>query len=274
MLPKQETAVDTTRVAYRLNSQHREAEQAKSHSAPYLTSSHHSTSKSTGESSIFRPFEKDCPSQPAATGSLPFNDKVQEVPCVELTNTGKELCKDANGVIVGDKDDLSNSNSQLTSVVKIFGSTPEAKILNSSFITHRVERFDFKSLARECTSTSTLETSKSVSCDGIPNLTAPSVPQSHSVIPHISPQLLSKLDVKERRLREARANGTYNSESENESDSEAEEDRKRERLTVVKIGLPLELDATPHKVQLMDALGLATHQKKKGNIISLFNLNL
>lgn len=80
------------------------------------------------------------------------------------------------------------------------------------------------------------------------------------------PQSHSKLDLEEKRIREARMNGEYNSdESENEADEECgPEERKRQRLLLVTNGPPLKLDTSPKKMKFLKDFGLTSKQKRRG----------
>jgi len=89
----------------------------------------------------------------------------------------------------------------------------------------------------------------------------PSLPSVAAVAPAV---VVSRLDARERLLREARAEGSYSSESEEECELEEEMDRKRDRLTVVGSLVAADLVLTPCKVALFDRLGLTTLQRKKG----------
>lgn len=245
-----------------------DVELSKSQQLPRVSPHHPASKNSTGsgEGAIFRPFEKDGPSQ--ASNVVMRNDKTQDllsVPPLRISSLIAESEKVKDSVLNSGGNDDTDATAQQPATVRVFGSTPEVKIINSNFINHRVEKFDFKSLARECVSSSS-ETSKTVpGADETAGLLVTSVSHQISLLPSsLSPVLVSRLDKKEERLRTARANGTYNSESEGETDSEAEEDKKRERLTIFKRALPDELEVSPSKVMLLHALGLSTLQKKKG----------
>ncbi|KAK7498098.1 hypothetical protein BaRGS_00010686, partial [Batillaria attramentaria] len=270
LFPKQDRVPsESSHSSYNHSTTLGEVEQSKGQPPPPLVSPHRSSSKGSGESAIFRPFEKDGPANSASAAmSLSCSNKTQDVlsvPPLHVSGAGEEKCNGGSSTKSGK--DNGGLYSQHTSAVRVFGSTPEAKIINSNYINHRVERFDFKSLARECTA-GTGESGKSVSDLSGGSLAAH--PPPLAPVPEPVAPVVSRLDLKERRLLEARASDNYNSESEDEADSDEEEDQKRERLTVVDSALPLELEVTPGKLGLMDALGLSTLQRKKDLQCRLF----
>lgn len=245
-----------------------DVDQSKGQPPPPLVSPQRSSSKGSGESAIFRPFEKDGPSN---STSATLNDRTSDmlsVPPLHLAGVGGDKC--SSGPTTKSEKDSNGLYTQPS--VRVFGSTHEATIINSNYINHRVERFDFKSLARECAG----DSAKPILGADL-NQNAADLSQNPSLQPPpldplpdaVSP-VISRLDLKERRLREARASAGYNSDSEDEGDSDEEEDRKRERLTVVDSALPMDLEVTPGKLGLLDALGLSTLQKKKDLQCQLF----
>ena len=256
---------------------HSEQEQSKGQPPP-LVSPHRSSSKGSSDTAIFRPFEKDGPT--SSSSVISHSDKSQSAVLVPPPNVGSS--GKCNHVSASSAKEVSPA---VPASVRVFGSTPEAKILNSNFINHRIEKFDFKSLARECASREassstaavvegSTSSSKAVSATAtadveenrlaslapqLPSLT--SLPSVAAVAPAV---VVSRLDARERLLREARAEGSYNSESEEECELEEEMDRKRDRLTVVGSLVAADLVLTPCKVALFDRLGLTTLQRKKG----------
>ena len=246
---------------------HSEPEQSKGQPPP-LISPQRSSSKGSSDTGIFRPFERD---GPASSASVSHSDKSQSavpVPQSSVSSSGK-----CNHVSSSAKE----AASTVPASVRVFGSTPEAKILNSNFINHRIEKFDFKSLARECASreassaaTIMEASSKPVAAaanveEAGPTSSAPPPPlTSLTPVAVVAPVVVSRLDARERLLREARADGSYNSESEEECELEEEEDRKRDRLTVVGSLVAADLVLTPGKVALFDGLELTTVQRKRG----------
>lgn len=105
----------------------------------------------------------------------------------------------------------------------------------------------------------------------------PTAPQSHdlrttdhhtvptSTAVEQSPRLLySKLDLEEQHLREARINGTYDSDaSDAEDDVEDAVERKRQSLLLITTGPPLKLDKTRTKVSFLQQYGLTTQTVRK-----------
>lgn len=280
-LPKVErTSLESSRHSHHHHhhpASHSEQEQSKGQPPP-LVSPHRSSSKGSSDTAIFRPFEKDGPTSSASVVS--HSDKSQStvlVPPPKVGSSGK-----CNHVSASSAKEVSTA---VPASVRVFGSTPEAKILNSNFINHRIEKFDFKSLARECASREassstaavvegSTSSSKAVSAaattdveeNGLASL-APQLPSLASLpsVTVVAPAVVvSRLDARERLLREARAEGSYNSESEEECELEEEMDRKRDRLTVVGSLVAADLMLTPCKVALFDRLGLTTLQRKKG----------
>ncbi len=79
--------------------------------------------------------------------------------------------------------------------------------------------------------------------------------------------VLSKLDLEEKKVREARMNGMYKSdESSSESDDEvAKEEKKMEKLLVISSGPPCKLDKSPKKLKYMQQFGLTTKEQRKGS---------
>ncbi|CAH1780403.1 unnamed protein product [Owenia fusiformis] len=77
---------------------------------------------------------------------------------------------------------------------------------------------------------------------------------------------VSKLDLQEKEIREARLNGTYVSDDENCSDTDSiisEGEKKRQKLLLVASGPPMKLEKSPQKLKLFNSIGLATQAKKR-----------
>ncbi len=79
--------------------------------------------------------------------------------------------------------------------------------------------------------------------------------------------VLSKLDLEEKKMREARMNGMYNSDdSASESDDEtAKDERQKDKLLVIGSGPPCKLDKSPKKLKYLEQFGLTTKEQKKGS---------
>ena len=83
--------------------------------------------------------------------------------------------------------------------------------------------------------------------------------------------VLSKLDLEEKKMKEARMNGLYNSyESASESEDELmEEEGKKQKLLVISTGPPCKLDKSPKKLKYMQQFGLTTKEQRKGSKLCL-----
>ena len=84
--------------------------------------------------------------------------------------------------------------------------------------------------------------------------------------------VLSKLDLEEKKIKEARMNGKYNSDDESASESDdeiAKEDKKKEKLLVISRGLPCKLDKSPKKLKYLNQFGLTTKAERKGSKLFL-----
>ncbi len=82
------------------------------------------------------------------------------------------------------------------------------------------------------------------------------------------PPVLSKLDLEEQRMREARINGSYHSDEESTSESgddpTVSDERKKQRLLLISSGPPCKLDRSPKKLKYLNQFGLTTKQQRKG----------
>lgn len=112
-------------------------------------------------------------------------------------------------------------------------------------LSERIERFDFKSLARECMSSSSLYQS---------NLNSSNVLSATG-----SKQFVSKLDYEAVRTKERRKRG-----EETDSDIEKEEEKMKARLTMIERATPIPLDISEPKMELLEYLGITSWKRKKG----------
>ncbi|GFR82730.1 genetic suppressor element 1 [Elysia marginata] len=128
----------------------------------------------------------------------------------------------------------------------------------SRCITDRIERFDFKSLARECTASDL-----SISSE-LHTSTDPSVSTRNSKYP------VSKLDRRELALHLQKRRQSLGVDanissficSEEECGDE-EEERMVARLTMISRASPIPLDTDPNKLNLLEYLGLTTCKRKR-----------
>ncbi|XP_055890452.1 uncharacterized protein LOC106061017 isoform X1 [Biomphalaria glabrata] len=114
----------------------------------------------------------------------------------------------------------------------------------SYYVQDKVERFDFKSLARECSASS-------ANCDPAETIS------SDKFLSKADSQreLLSKLDHEQQRLKKLRKT--------NSSDVEDLEERNLVRLTMIERATPIPLEAPKNKLELLEYLGITTWAKKK-----------
>lgn len=90
------------------------------------------------------------------------------------------------------------------------------------------------------------------------------LPQPPPVTSHRSP--VSKLDLREQHLQEARLSGLYNSDDSDHELSDRDsspEDRKRQRLLVIGSGPPQTPDKSPQKLKFLRRLGITTPDVKR-----------
>ncbi|XP_070187100.1 genetic suppressor element 1-like isoform X2 [Littorina saxatilis] len=249
---------------------HGDQDQSKGQPPPLISPHRSSSSKGSTDTALFRPFERDEPTNSAAAVSHD-NKSPGTVSASQSSSSGKYNHRSNSSAAAKDV----SSSSSLPATVRVFGSTPEAKILNSNFINHRVEKFDFKSLARECSSreggvppptvTDSAASSQpaAVVVVGEENGPVPALPPSLPPVVVVPTIAVSRLDARENLLQKAREEGEYKSESEEECELEEEEERRRDRLTVVDDRLPADLVLTSSKLAVLGALQLTTLQNKK-----------
>lgn len=130
--------------------------------------------------------------------------------------------------------------------------TNDSKVVDpiSSYVRNKVERFDFKSLARECTSAKVSETVGGE---------AQSQAAENSTADNKQTQFLSKLD------HEAKRRSKRKLKSDADSDNEVDvEDRMMIRLTMIGRVTPIPLDICPEKMELLEYLGVTTWENKNG----------
>ena len=131
----------------------------------------------------------------------------------------------------------------------------------SNCISNRIERFDFKSLARECTTANLNEPGEKVEYPDI-DLTG-SVNGTHNTEYRLCQ---SKLDLEEKKLRNKRKRW---------HEADDEEEREVARLTIIGRVTPLPLETPPEKMQILEYLGVTTLTKKEGLFpVYWFNFDL
>ena len=89
---------------------------------------------------------------------------------------------------------------------------------------------------------------------------------------HIPPDqnIVSKLDVEERKMRESRLNGTYCSDSEEDEEIVAAmEMERKQQLTIIITGPPIPLDTSRNKLRYLKSMGLTTHSRRRGELLNL-----
>ena len=92
------------------------------------------------------------------------------------------------------------------------------------------------------------------------------------LVPSSKPPV-SKLDIEEQRLREARQSDDFNSD---DSDMEeailSPEENKLQKLLLIADGPPIPMDKSPQKLQYMEQFGLTTQHTRKGMYFEYFSI--
>ncbi|BFZ13529.1 hypothetical protein BsWGS_16567 [Bradybaena similaris] len=212
----------------------------------------HDKNKNSDFTPLFRPFDdhKDSgeftSAQTAHSTQRQWSlDNSSPMPPIHFTepNTNRLALDSPDG-----SNDAHMRTSPLLSLNKDTTLVPNNTAVKESEIclNDRIKRFDFKSLAHECTSSSVHCQPGLISCDLLP---APAEAK-HS---------LSKLDFEAARARERREKGQ-------DTDSDTEKDkqeRMRVRLTMVGRATPIPLDTSPPKMEFLENLGLTSWKRKK-----------
>ncbi len=93
---------------------------------------------------------------------------------------------------------------------------------------------------------------------------------SHTAFQKYKPvvTIMSRLDIEEQKIREARQNGTYDSEDEEleEDEEDSKDERKRQRLLLISEGPPLPLEKPRQKMKFLNMFGLTTMDHRKGRL--------
>ncbi|CAG5129219.1 unnamed protein product [Candidula unifasciata] len=228
---------------------------------PWMRSSTSSSSKSSHDKNknpdftpLFRPFDdhKDTVEFPSTAAQSVHPTHRQwsfdsSSPMLPFQFTGPDI----NSTAVDSSGGLNNAHSRtspLLSLNKDSSFVPKnyARKQAENGFNDRIKRFDFKSLANECTASASVHRQPSVNSDILPTTAE-------------SRQFLSKLDFEAARAKERKKRG-----EDTDSDSEKDkEERMRVRLTMVGRATPIPLDTSPPKMEFLENLGLTSWKKKK-----------
>ncbi|CAL1547551.1 unnamed protein product [Lymnaea stagnalis] len=130
----------------------------------------------------------------------------------------------------------------------------------SSYVRDKVERFDFKSLARECTSSAPNSEQNESKRPDVGRESKVSVEHLSSSV-NVSPQpYFSKLDHEEVKMRKRKFKRDSGTDSDDEKDLD---DRMIVRLTMIGRATPIPLDTPADKMAILEYLGVTTMDKKK-----------
>ncbi|XP_059178069.1 uncharacterized protein LOC131957349 isoform X3 [Physella acuta] len=211
---------------------------------------------SSESKALFRPFD-DKETSKSSTGEIKSDDHVNRSSSniylgSLLSNTSTHTPQPAILSIPSIKVSSHISNSQAAIEKQPpLSITSDSKIVDpiSSYVRNKVERFDFKSLARECTSASVSETTTAGESQSSGNETATADDKQA--------QFLSKLD------HEAKRRSKRKLKSDADSDNEMDvEDRMMIRLTMIGRVTPIPLDVCPEKMEVLEYLGVTTWENK------------
>ncbi|GFO34771.1 genetic suppressor element 1 [Plakobranchus ocellatus] len=127
------------------------------------------------------------------------------------------------------------------------------------FITDRIERFDFKSLARECTASAATDAKSQPSTD--PSMTTAN--PKHPVSKLDRREAAFKVQKRKRRLGLDAESLTSSFILSGEECGDEEEESMMTRLTMLTRASPIPLDDRPAKLNLLEYLGLTTGKRKR-----------